>query len=103
MNIYLRKTIEETIGQIRPADEEALAAAEQRQDILAKPPGSLGGLEEIAIRMAGITGQVIPEGQRGPGGQGSFEGQAEFPGKGCVLPLFSCRLIRRTARSWRLS
>ena len=85
MNIYLRKTIEETIGQIRPADEEALAAAEQRQDLLAKPPGSLGGLEEIAIRMAGITGQVIPEGPRGPGEQGSFEGQAEFPGKGCVM------------------
>ena len=70
----LRETIKETTAQIMPADEDAIAAAEQRQDILAKPPGSLGGLEEIAIRMAGITGQVIPEGPRGSSGQGNSEG-----------------------------
>ena len=81
----LRETIKETTAQIMPADEDAIAAAEQRQDILAKPPGSLGGLEEIAIRMAGITGQVIPEGPRGSSGQGNSEGEPDFPGKGCVM------------------
>lgn len=43
---------------IRPADRRAMDAAEKRQAELAKPPGSLGRLEEYAIRMAGITGEV---------------------------------------------
>ena len=48
------------LGAIRGADEAAMAAARRRQAELAKPPGSLGKLEEMAIRMAGITGQVCP-------------------------------------------
>lgn len=36
----------------------AMAEAEARQNILAKPPGSLGTLESISIQLAGITGQV---------------------------------------------
>ncbi len=55
-----RQQLLEQIEQIRPADQAAMKAAEERQDSLAKPPGSLGGLETIAVRMAGITGQVIP-------------------------------------------
>lgn len=50
----LRNIIEE----IRPADTEAMKQAEQRLDSLAKPTGSLGMLEDIAIQLAGITGQV---------------------------------------------
>ena len=49
------------LGAIRGADEAAMAAARRRQAELAKPPGSLGKLEEMAIRMAGITGQVCPK------------------------------------------
>ena len=39
-------------------DEAARRLAEERQAALAKPPGSLGKLEEISIRLAGITGRV---------------------------------------------
>jgi len=48
----------EVLSQIRPPDEEAMKLAKKRQAKLAKPPGSLGELEEISIRLAGITGQV---------------------------------------------
>ena len=43
---------------IQPLDEEAMAAARERQAQLAKPPGSLGRLEELSIQLAGITGKV---------------------------------------------
>ncbi|MPZ13816.1 MAG: nicotinate-nucleotide--dimethylbenzimidazole phosphoribosyltransferase [Chloroflexi bacterium] len=37
-----------------------MEGARQRQDQLTKPRGSLGRLEELAIRLAGITGHVRP-------------------------------------------
>jgi nicotinate-nucleotide--dimethylbenzimidazole phosphoribosyltransferase len=37
-----------------------MAAARARQDILTKPAGSLGRLEELSIQLAGITGKEIP-------------------------------------------
>lgn len=43
---------------ISPADNVAKQKAQARLDILAKPPGSLGGLEEIAVTLAGITGKT---------------------------------------------
>ena len=43
---------------IRPLDEEAMTAARRRQAQLAKPPGSLGRLEELSVQLAGITGKV---------------------------------------------
>lgn len=46
------------IGAISPADAEAVRLAERRQSELAKPPRSLGKLEEISVRLAGITGKV---------------------------------------------
>ena len=49
----------EYIQSVRPLDEAAMAAARDRQAQLAKPPGSLGRLEELSIQMAGITGQVF--------------------------------------------
>ncbi|MBQ6400768.1 MAG: nicotinate-nucleotide--dimethylbenzimidazole phosphoribosyltransferase [Firmicutes bacterium] len=64
-----KQEIGSVIESIRPADGPAMEKAQQRQDQLAKPPGSLGGLEEIAVRMAGITGEVI----------------ADAPQRGCVL------------------
>ncbi len=37
-----------------------MAAARARQDVLTKPQGALGRLEDISIRLAGITGQAVP-------------------------------------------
>ena len=48
------------IEAIRPADEAAMDAARRRQAELAKPPGSLGRLEELSIRLSGVTGRVCP-------------------------------------------
>lgn len=44
---------------IAPLDEGAMRAARERQAQLAKPPGSLGRLEDLSIQMAGITGKVF--------------------------------------------
>jgi len=52
--------IAEIIRRIRPLDEQAMDAARRRQDQLTKPQGSLGRLEELAIRVAGITGDERP-------------------------------------------
>ena len=43
---------------IQPLDESAMNAARERQAQLAKPPGSLGRLEELSVQLAGITGSV---------------------------------------------
>ena len=45
---------------IRPVDEAARAAAAARQAQLVKPPGSLGGLEELAVWLAGVSGDERP-------------------------------------------
>lgn len=50
--------IEETCMKVRPADREVMTAAKERQAQLAKPPGSLGMLEDISIRVAGMTGKI---------------------------------------------
>lgn len=52
------KLLKETLEAIKPVDEEAKKKAKERMDNLTKPIGSLGILEEIAIKMAGITGKV---------------------------------------------
>ncbi len=43
---------------VEPLDRAAMDAARQRQARLAKPPGSLGRLEELSVQIAGITGKV---------------------------------------------
>ena len=48
----------ELLFDIQPLDESAMSAARERQAQLAKPPGSLGRLEELSIQLAGITGRV---------------------------------------------
>ena len=45
-------------GAVTVPDREIMDAARRRQAELAKPPGSLGKLEDYSIRLAGITGQV---------------------------------------------
>jgi nicotinate-nucleotide--dimethylbenzimidazole phosphoribosyltransferase len=44
--------------KIEPLDEAAMIAARVRQAQLAKPPGSLGRLEDLSVQLAGITGKV---------------------------------------------
>ena len=46
------------IREIRGADAEALAKAREYCDSLIKPFGALGLLEDIAVRLSGITGSV---------------------------------------------
>ena len=43
---------------ILPLNETAMAAARERQAQLAKPPGSLGRLEDLSVQLAGITGKI---------------------------------------------
>jgi nicotinate-nucleotide--dimethylbenzimidazole phosphoribosyltransferase len=43
-----------------PFSDAAAADCAARLDALAKPPGSLGGLERLAIRMAGCQGRPLP-------------------------------------------
>jgi nicotinate-nucleotide--dimethylbenzimidazole phosphoribosyltransferase len=50
----------ETLAAIRPLDESAMAAARARQARLTKPPGSLGALEELSVRLAGLAGACPP-------------------------------------------
>ena len=50
--------LQDYISAVSPLDEAAMAAARERQAQLAKPPGSLGRLEDLSIQLAGITGQV---------------------------------------------
>lgn len=54
MELELKSLLE----KITPPDEAAMSAAKIRQDQLAKPPESLGRLEELSIQLAGITGKV---------------------------------------------
>jgi len=52
--------INEYIERIAPLDEGAMEEARKRQDRLTKPQGSLGVLEEISVKVAGITGRLDP-------------------------------------------
>ena len=60
----MKAKILETINRIEAPDAAAMDAALSRQAVLAKPPGSLGGLEDISVRMAGITGSLFNEVKR---------------------------------------
>lgn len=52
--------LSETLSAIEPVSADALEAAEARQGRLTKPAGSLGLLEKVGIRLAGISGQCPP-------------------------------------------
>ncbi|MBE3586995.1 MAG: nicotinate-nucleotide--dimethylbenzimidazole phosphoribosyltransferase [Thermoanaerobacteraceae bacterium] len=52
--------LENTIAAIGELFPEPMAAAQSRLDSLIKPPGSLGRLEELAVRLAGMTGNPRP-------------------------------------------
>ena len=48
------------LARIEPPDAGAMRGAEERQRALTKPPGSLGRLEELAVRLAGMLGDARP-------------------------------------------
>ncbi|MEW6243619.1 MAG: nicotinate-nucleotide--dimethylbenzimidazole phosphoribosyltransferase [Bacillota bacterium] len=57
----MRLSIERTRERIGDLHVDAMERAKARLDSLTKPRGSLGVLEELAIRLSGITGRVLPE------------------------------------------
>lgn len=57
----MAKKLESALGDIKGLNKEAMALARARQDSLTKPPGSLGRLEDISIRLAGIQGTAKPK------------------------------------------
>ena len=52
------KSLDMMLAAIQPPDWAAMDAARAHQTRLAKPPGSLGRLEDLSVQLAGITGQV---------------------------------------------
>ena len=54
----MQKELDALVREVLPLDRGAMTAAKAYQARLAKPPGSLGRLEEISIQLAGITGRV---------------------------------------------
>ena len=46
------------INTIEDLDREAMDGARKREESLAKPPGSLGKLEDIAVQLSGISGNL---------------------------------------------
>ncbi|GID97230.1 hypothetical protein Adi01nite_66420 [Amorphoplanes digitatis] len=66
-------TLETTLAAIAPADEQAMSAARELQGRLTKPAGSLGDLEELSVRLAGLAG-VCPPPLPEPGAIAVFAG-----------------------------
>lgn len=54
-------TIEELTGRVRPASEEAMAAAKRRWRYKCMPIGSLGFFQDMIVRIAGMQRKEIPE------------------------------------------
>ncbi len=52
--------LERTLDAVRPADAAVATQARARQDRLTKPPGALGVLEDVSVRLAGLTGTCPP-------------------------------------------
>ena len=53
--------LSKTITNIKPLDKVSMAKAKERQNVLTKPTGSLGRLEQLSILIAGIQGRPIPQ------------------------------------------
>ncbi|WP_432662769.1 nicotinate-nucleotide--dimethylbenzimidazole phosphoribosyltransferase [Wukongibacter baidiensis] len=53
--------LRQTLEKIGPLDDETMERSRTRVDNLIKPKGSLGKLEEIVVRLSGITGELFPK------------------------------------------
>ena len=56
----MAELMSETISAIGGLDQRSMTEARERQLQLTKPPGSLGRLEELAVQIAGISGEARP-------------------------------------------
>src|SRR5437660_1538618 len=56
--------LDDLVRAIGPLDAGAMAAARDRHDQLTKPPRSLGRLEDLAVRLAGVTANARPQLER---------------------------------------
>ena len=56
----------ELAGEVQPPDGAAIEWARERHLVLTKPLGSLGCLEELGARLAGMAGEVPPPALEGP-------------------------------------
>ena len=54
----MEEKLNKLFSAVSPLDDAAMEKARERQAQLAKPPGSLGRLEDLSVQLAGITGQV---------------------------------------------
>jgi nicotinate-nucleotide--dimethylbenzimidazole phosphoribosyltransferase len=52
--------LEEIIEEIKPLDDAAMQSAQARQNMLTKPQGSLGRLEELSVQLAGVYRKPLP-------------------------------------------
>jgi nicotinate-nucleotide--dimethylbenzimidazole phosphoribosyltransferase len=52
--------LDELRAAITPLDAGAMAAARERLDLMTKPQGSLGVLEEVSVRLSGLAGSCPP-------------------------------------------
>jgi len=55
----MNNSLSQILKQVKPLDSNAIEAARARQNELTKPRGSLGQLEELSIKIAGIKGEII--------------------------------------------
>jgi nicotinate-nucleotide--dimethylbenzimidazole phosphoribosyltransferase len=55
----MSNALSQALKQIKPLDREAMQKARVRQDELTKPQGSLGRLEDLSIKIAGIKGKTV--------------------------------------------
>ena len=62
----LEDRVRELAAEVQPPDEGAVVRAGERHPTLAKPPGSLGRLEELGGRLAGMAGESPPPVPEGP-------------------------------------
>jgi nicotinate-nucleotide--dimethylbenzimidazole phosphoribosyltransferase len=56
----MSSTLDELVASIRAADDAAARAAQAELDRKTKPRGSLGRLEELAVRVAAVRGTATP-------------------------------------------
>jgi nicotinate-nucleotide--dimethylbenzimidazole phosphoribosyltransferase len=56
----LEQNLQKVLDAIKPLDGEAMESARKRMDILTKPQGSLGRMEDLAVQLAGISGDFFP-------------------------------------------
>jgi nicotinate-nucleotide--dimethylbenzimidazole phosphoribosyltransferase len=61
VSIAAESVLHQTVARIQPADAGVRQAVQEAFDAKAKPPGSLGRLEELASRVAAIQGTTTPD------------------------------------------